>query len=185
MKIFQAGNKSGMKTVQLQYSKAMAEHPETKPSISETARDLHKSCLNCNICCADFLYILGGRSRKSVPGSKLVTEICCDKQMRKAWHVFNMAAEQTMAKGEGPGKKASSLVPTDPPPAPRLQSWLWSTLGHTFELKTKGTRTKRQSQYLPKDEQVFLYPEAFGSEVAPGFVIEAPGSCGPFIRVTI
>lgn len=32
-----------------------------------------------------------------------------------------------------------------------------------------------------KDEQVLLYPEALGTEVAPGFVIEAPGSCGPFI----
>lgn len=32
-----------------------------------------------------------------------------------------------------------------------------------------------------KDEQVLLYPEALRSEVAPGFVIEAPGSRRPFI----
>lgn len=47
------------------------------------------------------------------------------------------------------------------------------------------TREKRRSRHPPEDEQVLLHPEALGPEVAPGFVIEAPGPCGPLVRVAV
>lgn len=109
MKLFGARNKFGIKRVQLQYSKAMVSSqklnllllPEPEPctnhalTLTSVAWTPHTS--------------LGGKSRNSVPGSKLVTEICCDKNMRKPWHVYNMAAERTMTEG-AMGKKHSSLL---------------------------------------------------------------------------
>lgn len=133
---------------------------------------------------------LGGKGRKSVPGSKLVTEICCDKHLRKSWHGYSMAAEcRDCGRGGGDRKKAQFSLPLADPPSAQTRS---ERRTHRTSLrdskpvgKTVTTRTKRQSQHPPKDEQVLLHPEALSPEVAPGFVIEAPGPCGPLIRVTV
>lgn len=84
--------------------------------------------------------------------------------------------------GAGHGQKAQfTPALTEPPPARNSRDIWRDTLGKSQGLK----HNTRESRYPPKDEQVLLHPEAFSSEVASGFVIEAPGPCGPFIRVAV
>lgn len=86
---------------------------------------------------------LGEKGRKSVPGSKLVPEICHDKHMRKSRPVYNMAAECSdwggpRAEGNAPSSANRPSISPDP-----RGEWR-DTLDKSLGLNQRGENNKNK-----------------------------------------
>ena len=90
---------------------------------------------------------LGEKGRKSVPGSKLVPEICRDKHMRKSQPVYNMAAE--CGGWGGPRAEGTALSPASRPPISPDPRGEWrDTLDKSQGLNKRGESSNNKNQQV-------------------------------------
>lgn len=133
----EVGWKSGIRTDQLQHTKAVA----AKPSLKEPEARTNHALTGTSVALTPDTS-LGGQSRISG------TEICCDKQMRKSWQVLDMAAEQTRTMMEGVGGEFTGLLAlTSPLPPPLPISPQTPELTCSAEENKPGGRRRREQEH--------------------------------------